>query len=90
MWQWPLTLFLLPTICLLHIQQFCVFLCSSSSLDTISFFLKYLEIICLHLSYFSKTHSGNSLIHCLPVKLLVGLVNLSSIQTNLAAIELGT
>ena len=38
----------------------------------------------------SKTHSINSLIQLLPVKILVAKVNLSSIQTNFAAIELGT
>ena len=61
----------------------------SFSLVIINLLLKYYLVICLvHFCLFS-THLINLLIQSLPLKIIERKVNLSSIHTNFAHIELG-
>ena len=62
---------------------------SSSSLAIINLLLKYFLVICWVHFCLSSTHVINLLIQSLPLKIIEGKVNLSSIHTNFASIELG-
>ena len=86
-WQWSLTLSVFNSS--LHIQQiYELWQISSSSQVIINLLSKYFLVICLVHFYLSSTHLINLLIQSLPSKIIGGKVNLSSIHTNFAPIEL--
>ena len=87
-WQWSRTLSVFNSC--LHIQHMCeVLYISSSSLIIVNLLSKYCFVICWAHFCLSSTHVINLLIQSLPLKIIEGKVNLSSINTNFAPIELG-
>ena len=87
-WQWSLFLSVFNSC--LDIQHMCELLeIFSSSLVTINLLSKYCLIIRLVHFCLSSTHVINLLMQFLPLKIIEGKVNLSSIYTNFAPTELG-
>ena len=87
-WQWSLTLSMFNSC--LHIQHMCKLLqISSSSLVIINPLLKYCLVIFWVHFCLSSIHVINLLIQSLPLKIIERNVNLSSMHTNFAPIELG-
>ena len=87
-WQWFLTF--VSSNFSLHIQKFLNhYFFFSSSIVVVNFLLKCSLIIWLIFSCSTKIHLIGLLTQSWSVKFLVGKVNLSSMHTNFAPIELG-